>query len=192
MVALSSENTDEAANSIMAFDIGTAILVIFWALIVGSKGMGPLKVSVKPTWLLAMLPVAVGTFIFAYFSMTALTYAFDIPEEGITDLFFDAGFGWTAVILLICVQPAIIEELAFRGVILHGLRGAMSDREAIIVSSLMFAILHLNLLGIPYLFVVGATAGWIRIKSGSLLPCMLLHFCHNFLVIAQEAGWLGF
>jgi membrane protease YdiL (CAAX protease family) len=66
-------------------------------------------------------------------------------------------------------------------------RKVMSDREAIITSALMFAALHVSVLAVPHLFVMGAVAAVIRLRSGSLLPCMVMHFVHNALVLLSEA-----
>jgi membrane protease YdiL (CAAX protease family) len=39
---------------------------------------------------------------------------------------------------------------------------------------------------LPHLLILGVVLGWLRVKTGSLYPGMLLHFSHNFLVILSE------
>jgi membrane protease YdiL (CAAX protease family) len=111
------------------------------------------------------------------------------PDESMSEPFLKAGFGWGTVILFTCIQPAIIEELAFRGVIFAGLTKALSGMETILVSALMFMVLHLSPLRFPHTLALGIGAGFLRYRTKSIYPCMLMHFSHNFLCIAGE--WLA-
>ena len=112
--------------------------------------------------------------------------AFNLPQIRYTDDIFAAGWGWGMSILLVCVQPAVVEEVAFRGVIFSALREALESGEAIIVSALMFMILHLSVPSFPHLLLIGLALGWLRAKTGSLVPGMCLHFTHNLLCILSE------
>jgi membrane protease YdiL (CAAX protease family) len=99
------------------------------------------------------------------------------------------GFGYGALILSTAVQPAIIEELAFRGVVLGGLRRVLTTYEAVVVSALMFMTLHLSPVRFPHTLALGLVSGTLRVRSKSIFPCMALHFTHNFLCIAME--WMA-
>lgn len=80
------------------------------------------------------------------------------------------------------VVPALVEEFAYRGVFL-GLLKEYGESFCIIASSVMFALMHGNLSQIPFAFIVGLVLGFIRVKSGSIIPAMLLHFLNNFVSI---------
>ncbi len=82
----------------------------------------------------------------------------------------------------------MIEELAFRGIIFGALRRVLEPMEAVLVSALMFMILHLAIASFPHLFAIGLLLGWLRMHTGSMYPGMLLHFLHNFLVVLSERG----
>jgi CAAX protease family protein len=87
---------------------------------------------------------------------------------------------------LICIQPAIVEELLCRYLALGVLARATHTATAVWVSAVMFAMAHIyNPLGLPYLFVAGVVFGFARVYGGLLLP-MVLHFLHNFAVIGLE------
>jgi membrane protease YdiL (CAAX protease family) len=58
-------------------------------------------------------------------------------------------------ILLVGIIPAIVEEMLFRGVILGGFRGNYSMRKAIIISSFLFGIVHLNPWQFVSAFIIG-------------------------------------
>lgn len=86
-------------------------------------------------------------------------------------------------ILIMALLPAIYEELMFRGVVLHGLRSRFSDWGAILLSGLMFALMHGNLQQLIYPFILGAIMGWIVLRTGSLVSSIIVHFVNNFLVV---------
>lgn len=85
------------------------------------------------------------------------------------------------MIFFVVVQPAIIEEIAFRGIIQPSLERILSRRQALIVTSAMFAVLHLWV-AVPQ-FVMGLVAGWLRNRDGTLWPAMTVHAVHNGLVV---------
>jgi membrane protease YdiL (CAAX protease family) len=90
-------------------------------------------------------------------------------------------------VMLICVQPAIVEELFFRQMVLGVLRRSLNFHAAVWVTAAMFAFAHItNPIGMPYLFIGGAVFGYAR-AFGGLSLAMLMHFVHNFAVIAYEA-----
>jgi membrane protease YdiL (CAAX protease family) len=89
---------------------------------------------------------------------------------------------------LVVVAP-IAEELLCRGVAYRAAIGLASPRVAIVVTAIVFAFLHGfgggYLLELPHRFAAGLVFGWLRWRSGSLLPAMLAHAAHN-----AAAGWL--
>lgn len=137
-------------------------------------------------WFAAAAGGSIVTFAIASAAVFGLHKAIGIPTLRMTDEFFAAGYGIAFVVLLIAVQPGIFEELAFRGVILGGVRHVLSPMEAIVVSAAMFMIIHLAVPSFPHLFVMGLALGWLRVRTGSLYPGMLLHFCHNLLCVVWE------
>jgi len=94
----------------------------------------------------------------------------------------------------ISVIPAITEEFIFRGVILGKLR-KYGETFAVLFSSITFSLLHGNLEQIPFAFVLGLALGLIVIKTGSILPSMILHFLNNFrscIIIVTQENYPGF
>jgi membrane protease YdiL (CAAX protease family) len=51
---------------------------------------------------------------------------------------------------------------------------------------MMFMILHLSIPSAPQLLLLGIVIGILRVRSGSLWPCVLMHFTHNAMCIAFE------
>ncbi len=88
----------------------------------------------------------------------------------------------------IAIVPAIIEEFLFRGVILGTLRKYHGDVIAIIVSSVLFGFIHGNFLQTPLTALSGMIMGYLAVKTGSIIPSMILHFVNNALAVTSE--WL--
>ncbi len=102
-----------------------------------------------------------------------------IPDIGLRD-------GWIAI-LLICVQPAVIEELFFRYMLYGHLRPHIGLHSAVWVSSVIFGMAHLGAIaGWPVLILLGAGLGYARVYSGGLALPILLHFLHNFAVLSID------
>ena len=86
------------------------------------------------------------------------------------------------MIFMMAVFPALVEELVFRGVVLQGMRkhGAV---VAVLVSSLLFSLYHMNAAQTVYQFIMGIIYASVVVLTGSLLLTMLLHFINNFIII---------
>lgn len=75
----------------------------------------------------------------------------------------------------------ILEEFVFRGVILGGLLKKYSSRTAILVSSILFGALHLNIFQFIIGFCLGLLIGYVYIKTHSICICMLIHVLNDTL-----------
>ncbi len=91
--------------------------------------------------------------------------------------------GCGGLIFLICLMPAVVEEIAFRGLLQHWLQVAIKPMRAIILASALFTAMHFSIISAPYLFAVGMLLGIVKWKTGSLYPSMLIHFLHNLAVV---------
>ena len=87
--------------------------------------------------------------------------------------------GVWAIIAVIAIAPAIIEELAFRGFILSGMQSIGSNFKAIIFTSILFGVAHAVFQQTIITFFVGCVLGFIAVRTGSIFPCMAYHAVHN-------------
>jgi sodium transport system permease protein len=98
------------------------------------------------------------------------------------DAMFTSAPLWQGL-LVICLAPAICEELAFRGFILSGLRRMGHTWGAVVLTSLFFGLAHGILQQSLGAAVIGVVIGYIAVKSGSLFPGVLYHAVHNSLSV---------
>ena len=102
----------------------------------------------------------------------------------------DLGTGWESssidiafLFLSVAIVTPIAEELLFRGYILDSIKRMHGDWPAIIGSALLFALVHFNLFGMVPIIMAGVIYGWLRIKTGSLLPSIACHMMWNLMVL---------
>ncbi len=91
--------------------------------------------------------------------------------------------------LALSVGPAISEELAFRGVILQGLRSRLGAVSAIVVTSVLFGAIHLDILQGLGAIVTGVYLGYLTVRSGSILPAMVAHGVNNLWATVEASLW---
>ncbi len=85
-----------------------------------------------------------------------------------------------------------LEELLHRGVVYGRLRRMMGFVPSLVVSALIFAILHFNIVQFIYAFLLGLVFALFVEKSGRLYPAVLAHIVANGLaVLRTETGFLA-
>ncbi len=81
-----------------------------------------------------------------------------------------------------CMLPAIFEEITDRGILLATLDGVKNDNLKIVAVGLFFGACHQNIPQLGPTALAGVIIGFMAIKSGSILPGMIVHFMNNFLI----------
>ncbi|MBE5736332.1 MAG: CPBP family intramembrane metalloprotease [Clostridiales bacterium] len=96
-------------------------------------------------------------------------------------------------IFLVAVIPAIAEEFLHRGLLLQGIKH-IGFKKAIIISSLMFALLHFNIQQVFYAFVLGLIMGFVSVVAKNIWPAVIIHFVNNaisvYIDFASAKGWV--
>ncbi len=88
--------------------------------------------------------------------------------------------GFALSILAIAILPAFCEEFTHRGLLISGFK-SLGIKSTIILSSLLFGLLHLNIEQFFYATIIGAILGTVAIFSKSIVPAILIHFINNFI-----------
>lgn len=83
------------------------------------------------------------------------------------------------VLLLAGLVVPLAEEIAFRGLLQGWLRERYGPGAGILLSALLFALVHGIPLLIPALLLVGLLLGWLYERSGSLWPAVAMHGAFN-------------
>lgn len=114
-----------------------------------------------------------------FFSSIGVEYSVDFGRnpQGV--------FGIILMVISTAVIPALVEEFACRGVVI-GLLLPYGEAFAVIVSSVLFGVMHGNFEQIPFAFLVGLILGYVRIKTKSLWVCILIHFSNNMFSVIND------
>ena len=103
-------------------------------------------------------------------------------------LLFGATFWYLNLVLVaplllelavLALVPAVCEEILVRGAIARGLAARFGPLAAVLVSSAYFALLHLSLARALPTFVLGVASAAIVLRTGSLVPAIIIHGLHN-------------
>ena len=90
-------------------------------------------------------------------------------------------------ILTLCIIAPIAEEYLFRGLMMRKmLRWNISPWYAIIGSSIMFGLIHLNPAQIPGPIILGIVMAWMCYRTRSLIPGIIIHITNNTLCLIPE------
>ncbi len=83
----------------------------------------------------------------------------------------------------------IAEEICFRGILLGGLL-KMRCRPwiAILITALAFSLYHVYAVQLVGALLWGIIVGWLYWRTGSIIPCLIIHIVHNFLTIIPLSG----
>ncbi len=113
----------------------------------------------------------------------AVVCGFPIPEsmQVIFHTTLGRGTSYPSALFRGAVVAPYVEELLFRGVVLSGLLSNYSRTYAIIWSSILFSVSHLNPWQLPASLIGGLVLGWWVIRTGSLWPALVGHALNNFI-----------
>jgi membrane protease YdiL (CAAX protease family) len=99
-----------------------------------------------------------------------------------TYLFEDTSHPFLWAVLFICVQPALFEEVAFRGFLYSNLEKVTSAQSAIYITAFIFGIIHLAVISMLWLVPGGLIFAFLRMKYNTLWYGVVGHFTYNFVI----------
>jgi len=97
------------------------------------------------------------------------------------------------IILAAVVAAGACEELLMRGLFQGSLEKHLRAWKAILISSLVFALIHFNPWGLVQIFVIALALGFVAWVADSVIPTILIHAINNlaavlFLNLSDQAG----
>ena len=131
--------------------------------------------------------IAIIVFMFGYVILSSeldnvLEYFLPMPlllENAFESIMVEQLFIFS--IIMIVIIPTITEEMLFRGIIVSGFKENYSGKKTIIVSALLFGLIHLNPWQFVSAFIVGLFSAWLCLRTKSILLCLYIHFFNNLL-----------
>jgi len=91
-----------------------------------------------------------------------------------------------AMFFAMTIAAPIVEELLFRGLLQNALAKYVPVWGAILLSSLLFALVHLQLYAIPALMSLSIAFGYLYHRTGSLRTNIILHMANNVFALVMN------
>ena len=157
--------------------LGTSFLIIFFIRKRENKIDNKFKFSIDEKTVIIVVSVVVVVLI--HIISSGIGGLIPMPEM-IEKMFVSLGekHGLFSFLLMVILAP-FFEELIFRGIMLDGLLKNYSPEKSILISSILFGLVHLN----PWQFVtgffMGIFVGWIYYKTKSVMLAIILHASVN-------------
>lgn len=95
------------------------------------------------------------------------------------------GYALFIYVLRLTVVAAVMEEVCFRGAVMQPLR-KYGNMFAVVMSAMIFALTHCNLIQAPAAFISGIGMGYFAIATGSVWTSMMIHLLNNTLVALAQ------
>lgn len=128
---------------------------------------------------ICMLANVITSFLLAFLS------EFGVEAEAAPKTMESSLISFALNLFVMAVLPAILEEMVFRGCILRLLR-SYGDLYAVMISALLFGLMHGNLRQIPFAMIVGIVLGWLYVVTNNLWIPILVHFTNNAISVVTE------
>ncbi len=137
----------------------------------------PKKMTSKRAWAISLGALA---FIVGTFGVGLLNEQFDLADQ-LEEQFMSLSHNWVGILCIAIIGP-ITEELLFReGIAGYWLRQGHNPWLAILVSSLLFGLVHMNPTQIFSAFFIGLLLGTLYWKTRNIWLCSLMHILNNSL-----------
>lgn len=93
--------------------------------------------------------------------------------------------GWQIVALHAVLVAPVAEETCFRGLLYPALRQLRGPRYAILLTAVVFGLVHVLPAVVVPMVLFGAAMAWLCETNGSYVPCLLAHIAFNGLTVLQ-------
>lgn len=137
----------------------------------------------REVWRLIGIVILIDVFVVKPLHVVFTTYFFpEANEQEIITALEELSYRSSILMALsVSILTPILEELLFRGFILGVLLKCYSERTSIVISALIFAIVH-EPVAYGMAFGGGLLYGWLRVKTGSIVPSTITHILWNSFV----------
>lgn len=140
------------------------------------------KMELKKTLIIALI-----SSVFALIILSFQEYLFDLFNRKLPTEYgaYLSEYNILIGFVFYAALPAIFEEIFFRGLIFDKLKLIYSSKNAIIISSILFYLIHLvygTFLSFLYIIPLGLFLGYLRDRYNNLIYPIVCHFFYNFII----------
>lgn len=102
-------------------------------------------------------------------------------EQGLVPDAWDSSraAAFAANFVVVAVVAPIVEELTYRGLGFAAVQQFFGGGVAVVVTAVAFGLAHGLVIALPVLTIFGLILGWLRLRTKSLYPSIILHALFN-------------
>lgn len=145
----------------------------------------PVKFSKCLMWIAFGMLCCIGANVGVSYLITALENLFHVEFTQGELLEPDSVFSCVMVTISTAIIPAICEEFAMRCCSLQLLRKYGSG-FAVFAVSVVFGLLHGNVVQFVFAFIIGLVLGYVTIKTNSIVPAVCIHALNNGMSVTKS------
>ncbi len=162
------------------------MITMLFALILKAPLKGYFEKSLKLSLVLFAILIAVALSLVVTYIADALNMLFWEMEYLEIDTYLETSNPWLYAMIFSCAVPALFEEIAFRGFIFGEIEKQLNTESALIISSILFAVLHLSAIGLIWYIPLGFLLGYVRKRYKSISYCVIIHFFYNLMIVSLD------
>lgn len=91
--------------------------------------------------------------------------------------------GWLPFLLIVVFLAPVVEEAGIRGYFQGRLEAAYGKRMALCCGAMLFSLLHLNIVAMPFYFIDGLILGFVAMRTGSIWISTAMHASGNLALV---------
>jgi CAAX protease family protein len=182
----------------IVFEVYALLIAALYVVVASQKGPASLGLRSAPMTAV-VLAFGVGALAWVVVAVAYLAIgSFAVLPQALKWIGSDGGrlgalgpIATTLSVVRACILAPIGEELLFRGALFSWLRSRFRAWPAIIVTAVLFGVIHFMPLAImPIAFALGLSLGWVRERTDSALPGIVFHVAQNVVImVGAYAVW---
>jgi membrane protease YdiL (CAAX protease family) len=180
MLEVNVEIRVQALINLVGIFLGASLFLIYryrlpWKEVLAIRSVRPMVWPVVLIGAPAGLLTASGVF-------QLVSHVLPVPQEILeefSNLMLPEGVPAWQLVFFVAVLPGICEEVAFRGLLLHGLRRQLHPVGLALVTGFIFGLFHIALFRIIPVAFLGILLAGVTLLTGSIFPAMLWHALTN-------------
>lgn len=110
-------------------------------------------------------------------------FGYELTQNEMLDI--DSPLACIALVFSTAVVPGVCEEFAMRCCTL-GVLKKYGKGFAVFAVSIVFGLIHCNIIQFVFAFLVGLALGYITVKTNNVVPAMLIHGFNNGLSVIKD------
>ena len=157
--------------------------IILAVVLLISRGLAPAVLGLRPpdSWRAAAGWIAAAIVLIWIIGALLNPFLEAGEEQGLVPDEWDShrAGAFVANFVVVAVLAPIVEELTYRGLGFAAVQQFFGGAVAVVVTAVAFGLAHGLVIALPVLTIFGVILGWLRLRTRSIYPPIILHAIFN-------------